>query len=195
VAFDGPDAAGKTTLADAVSERLSRPVLRTSVDSWHNPRHVRLGRGEDSPEGYFLDSFDLPALLTECLVPFRAGVHRIRTAAFDHRADETLTSQEEAAANAALVVDGVFLLRAELRPLWDFSVYVDVPESVSLSRALDRDLDLFGSDEEVRVRCIRRYLPGQALYRQHERPLDHTDVLIDNCDAQHPRILRWRNGG
>ena len=67
VAIDGVDAAGKTTLADELAEpvrALGRPVIRASVDDFHNPRAVRYRMGDDSPEGYFQDSFDLATIRT-----------------------------------------------------------------------------------------------------------------------------------
>ncbi len=61
VAIDGPDAAGKTTLADTLAQQVARPALRVSIDDWHNPREVRLRRGDESPVGYYMDSFDYEA--------------------------------------------------------------------------------------------------------------------------------------
>lgn len=48
VAIDGPDAAGKTILADELAlliERSGRPVIRASVDGFHRPRAERIARG------------------------------------------------------------------------------------------------------------------------------------------------------
>lgn len=73
VAFDGPDAAGKTTPARAVADRLVRPSVWVSVDGWHNRREMRLRRGDDSAEGYYLDSLHYDALIHECLRPFASG--------------------------------------------------------------------------------------------------------------------------
>jgi uridine kinase len=72
VAIDGPDAAGKTTLArelEHVLERSGRPVIRASIDGFHRPRAERLARGPESPDGYYFDSFDYPALRSALLEP------------------------------------------------------------------------------------------------------------------------------
>jgi len=72
VAVDGPDAAGKTTLADELAAALlehGRPVLRISADDFHRPAEERLRRGSLSAEGYFLDAFDYPALRRLVLDP------------------------------------------------------------------------------------------------------------------------------
>lgn len=60
--------------------------------------------------------------------------------------------------------DGVFLLRPELRALWDLSVYLLVSEDVVLRRALTRDVGVLGGSDQVRELYESRYLPGQALY-------------------------------
>lgn len=191
VAFDGPDAAGKTTMADAVAEHTSRPVLRASVDDWHNPSEVRLARGGPSPEGYFLDSFDLEGLVRELLEPFRAGAPRVRVARFDHRTDSAVEVTEQVPTAAALLFDGVFLLRRELVAAWDLRVYVHVSEEVTLSRAELRDRSLFGDHDAVRRRYEQRYLPGQALYRRTASPVQAADVVLDNSDWRNPVVVTW----
>jgi uridine kinase len=54
VAIDGPDTAGKTTLADELADALlgrGREVVRASIDDFLRPRDERHRRGPDSPEG------------------------------------------------------------------------------------------------------------------------------------------------
>jgi uridine kinase len=194
VAFDGPDAAGKTTMADAVAEHTSRPVLRASVDAWHNPSEVRPARGSTSPEGYFLDSFDLEDLVRELLGPFRSGAPRVRVARFDHRTDSAVEVTEEVPTTAVLLFDGVFLLRNELVAEWDLRIYVHVPEEVTLSRAELRDRSLFGDHDAVRRRYEQRYLPGQALYRRTASPVQAADVVLDNSDWHDPVVVTWPRG-
>jgi uridine kinase len=87
VAVDGIDAAGKTTLAEelgAVLREQGRVVIRASVDSFHRLRAERYRRGPTSAEGYYLDSFDYPALRDALLLPLgSSGSRRYRRAVFD----------------------------------------------------------------------------------------------------------------
>ena len=178
VGIDGPDAAGKTTLADvlatALAGALPGEVHRASVDDFARPPEERYRRGRLSPEGFYRDSTDLPRLVERCLVPFRDG--------------------GPGAGPAVLVVNGVFVLRPELRPFWHLSVYLRVPEEVTLARALVRDLARHDSAAEVEHRYRVRYLPGQALYRAEADPERAADVLVDNRDPAAPRVLRWGRG-
>lgn len=68
VAIDGVDGAGKTRLAEDLVNPLEsrgRPVIRAALDGFHQPRAVRYRIGEDSPVGYYRDSFDHPFILQE----------------------------------------------------------------------------------------------------------------------------------
>src|SRR6476646_1300250 len=94
VAVDGVDAAGKTTLADELRVAMAghqRNVIRASIDGFHNPQAVRRQRGAMSPDGYFHDAFNYPALIEELLQPLGPdGDGRFRRAVFDRRADNAV---------------------------------------------------------------------------------------------------------
>lgn len=60
VAVDGPDAAGKTTLADALAARVG--AARVSADGYLRPPQRRYRLGRYSAEGCYRDSHDHAAL-------------------------------------------------------------------------------------------------------------------------------------
>jgi uridine kinase len=194
VAIDGPDAAGKTTLADDLAELIGprRPVIRLSVDRFHNPEAVRRRRGSMSAEGYYLDSFDPAAIIDSVLRPLGPdGDGWYRPGTFDYRSDTaTVIAPEPAPRRAVLLFDGVVLLRPELRGFWDVSIYLHVDPEVSLARARIRDLTLFGSAEVIEERYRRRYLPGQELYRTDADPAHRADLVLDMNDPGAPVIVR-----
>lgn len=195
IAIDGPDAAGKTVLANELEPyltRLGRPVIRASVDGFHNPAEMRRRRGSLSPEGYYCDSFNYSALIQNLLKPLGPGGNRIyRRAVFDFRTDTELNPKRlEAPTDAILLFDGVFLLRPELREYWDFSIFLKVDFEVTVARAQTRDLYLFGTSEEVLERYQQRYVPGQKLYFAEANPEAHATVVIDNTNPAKPLEVR-----
>lgn len=72
VAVDGITAAGKTTFADLLATAVSAagmPVIRVSMDGFHNPRAVRYRQGRGSADGYYEDAYDLAAVRRVLLDP------------------------------------------------------------------------------------------------------------------------------
>jgi uridine kinase len=197
VAIDGPDAAGKSTLADELERELrarGRDVIRASIDGFHRRGAERYRRGADSPRGYFEDSFDVAALRDVLLDPLGPGgdLRHVR-AIFDFRRDEPLDrAVEVASSDAVLIVDGVFLLRRELHASWDLRVFVSAGLDETLRRALERDAALFGSRAEIERRYRARYIPGQRLYFARCRPEEAADLVVVNDDPSRPVLVDRR---
>jgi uridine kinase len=190
---DGPDTAGKTTLAEELAAGLrerERGVIRASIDGFHRPRSERYRQGPESPLGYYEDSFDYERLRDALLDPLGERGNRLyRTRVFDYRTDQPVRSQLlKAAADAILIFDGVFLLRPGLADAWDFRVFVSVDFDEIVRRARIRDADLFGSSDEAEQRYRTRYLPAQQHYLQTVHPDQLADVVIDNDDPARPHM-------
>ena len=85
-----------------------------------------------------------------------------------------------------LLVDGVFLLRRELRAAWDVKIFVSVEPAETLRRALMRDVGLLGPHTEVERAYRERYLPGQRLYVSEHSPLEAADAVVFNDEPDRP---------
>lgn len=188
VGVDGVDGAGKTTFCDHLARVLrarGRAVVRASVDDFHHPRAIRRARGQTSPEGFFLDSFDYERFTAELLVPFAAGqpFHR---ASHDLESDEYVDAPAETAQPPAiLLVDGIFLHRDEVVSHWDFSVFLAVDFAVSVARMAARD----GGPSDPDDPFNQRYVGGQQLYFAQCDPAARASLVIDYNDLTDPRLL------
>lgn len=98
------------------------------------------------------------------------------------------TPIEQAPPNAVLIFDGVFLLRPELRMLFEFSVFVHADFDVTMARAERRDAERFGGVEETRRRYRERYVPGQQLYLNEVHPEQRASLVINNNDPARPFV-------
>jgi uridine kinase len=181
IAVDGVDGAGKTRFADDLAVRLGRgahPVFRASMDGFHRPRADRYLRGKDSPVGYYEDSYDYDLFRRVLVEPFRMGGSAgFVTAAYDVRRDAQVEMDwKTGPQDATLIVDGVFLNRPELRGLWNWSIWLEVPSEVADARLTSRDGR--GLDP--------RYRGGQALYLAQADPRAVASVIVDNRDPDHP---------
>lgn len=190
VGVDGVDGAGKTVFADELAEQLhegGRPVVRISVDEFHHPRVVRHRLGVDSPEGFWLNSFDLSSLRERVLEPLGPGGNRVyRSAAHDVASDLGEEPREQTAApGAVLVLDGLFLHRDELLGTWDLSIFLQVPFTVSVARLAARD----GGSADPAHPALHRYVQGQHRYFEACSLWLRADLVVDNTDLDAPRLV------
>jgi len=198
VGIDGRSGAGKSTFADEVAVRLAgrnRTVVRSTTDSFHRPRAERMRRGPTSAEGYFLDSYQLSAIVDDLLRPFADGRTRVRTAAFDEPSDRPLDVHADGVPDdAVLVFDGLFLHRAELAAFWDLTVYLDadIRREAEWLAYLEQDLPTGPADRarELDQRLHRarwpRYRDGWRRYLDAADPARAATITVDNNDFSTP---------
>ena len=166
VAIDGVTGAGKTKLADELAAVLADQgiVQRISVDDFHAPEEERYRRGNESPEGYYLDTFDYPR--------FRDAI------------------QELMAASSIVIADGVFLFRPELNDLWDYRIFVSVDLEVAYQRATERDTGRpwVKRRDWLRHRYEVRYIPGERIYLEKVDPIRLADAVFENTNPLAPQL-------
>ncbi len=193
VAIDGVDGIGKTTLADDLAlliERSDRPVIRASVDGFHNSREVRYRLGKNSPEGFFRESYNYDLLKNFILNPLSINGDRIyKSAAFDVETDAEVISPEEIAPyRAILIIDGIFLHRPELKSFWTYSVFLKAPFEVTIPRGAQRGT---GSPDILAATNVR-YIEGQRIYLRECQPHALANIVVDFSDFNNPAILNER---
>jgi len=193
VGIDGIDAAGKTILAERIASCLTKnghPVIRASIDGFHNPSIIRHQRGSYSPEGYYYDSFNYELLKSCLLEPLEPEGNKVCSLkVFDFKTDTEIHADEIKATNASILLfDGVFLFRREIEKYWDLKIFVDVDFQTNLMRALERDGYLFSDENEILRKYQERYIPGQRIYLEAEKPMLKADIVVDNNDYLKPFI-------
>ena len=167
IGIDGVDGAGKTSRAEELAQELTgrgRPAVRVSLDQFERPTTERYARGELSPEGYYLDSFDMER--------FRAHLLSI-----------------DGPRDLVVVADGVFLHRPELADLWDATVWVEADLDVAARRGAERNLVWFDSLDETHERYRVRYLPAQRRYIAQQRPHERATFVLRNTDLDDPELV------
>jgi uridine kinase len=188
VGIDGVDGSGKTVFADELADALAplQPTVRISIDGFHRQRAERYRLGRDSPEGFWLDSYDYEAFQRGVVGPLRSGAGPYLLASHDLDTDDLLDGPVHHLQTPSVVlVDGIFLHRAELRDTWDFSVFLDVAFEVSVGRMAVRD----GSDPDPAAGSNRRYVEGQLIYLSAAQPASLATVVVDNNEIAAPRIV------
>lgn len=189
VALDGFDGAGKSHLSAEIAEhaRISggRPLVRISIDGFHHPRSVRRDAGDD-PEGFYRGSYRYPEFRRCVVEPLRRGTP-ITPAIWDVARDEPIDADPVTVPPCGIVlVDGIFLHRPELIDVWDATVWLEVPFTVSVPRGNAR----FSGphDPNPEAPSNHRYVYGQKLYLQEADPRSHADWVFENTDLARPRL-------
>jgi uridine kinase len=188
VAIDGTDGAGKTHFAAALAEAIGRrghAVFTASIDDFHQPYELATAAGEDDGPGWYRHAYDYSLLRRVLLDPFKLSVGTgFVTAGFDR--DRNIPFEPKwrtGPKDAILIVEGVFLNRPELRGLWNYSIWLEVPAAVALERYSVRD----GSTSDTTTGLGKRYEGAQRAYVKESKPKTIATAIIDNSDFDHPR--------
>jgi len=78
------------------------------------------------------------------------------------------------------VVEGVGIFHPDLLPLFDTTVWIDVPLEVASSRGKARDRERYGVDNDVLWDAV--WVPNDTEYFERFRPNELADVLLDLGD-------------
>jgi uridine kinase len=189
IAIDGVDGAGKTHLANELAEELEArgaPTIRASTDGFHNPPAKRHQQGRNSPVGYYQDSYNYEALTTHLLDPLSPGGDgRYIKEIYDVHQESPITPTiEEAPPAAILIFDGIFTHRPELTKYWDYSIWLEVPFTVSIPRGAQRGYGHPNPTHESN----NRYITGQQLYIAECSPAQRATITVNNTDLANPLI-------
>ncbi|MEW6405144.1 MAG: hypothetical protein AB1649_25395 [Chloroflexota bacterium] len=194
IAFDGADTSGKTTLANSVHTVLKShkfDSIRVSMDKFYHAREKRFARGELSPEGFFYDSTNYDAVFRCVIFPVKESLGYILPGVYDYRSEKPIEPDKIRIDSRSIVlIDGKFMNRDELCTYWDLSVFLEVAFDTIIERALIRDLELFGTREEVLSRYVNRYIPSEQLYMEKCNPAERASIVIDNDDYRNPRVIK-----
>jgi uridine kinase len=169
VAVDGLDGSGKSRFAGSLTAALSaagRPASLLHVDDFRRPTDFSQLEPEAESALYYERYFDFGAV-GDALSVWTPG----------------------ATDGAVIILEGVMLLRAAL-PAGTPLIVLEVSAAEARRRILARDRAKGRTPEEIAGRIDRRYFPAQARYRAACDPLGLADLVIDNEDWAHPRVVR-----
>jgi uridine kinase len=196
VAFDGVDTSGKTSLADEIDKclkEINKESIRVSIDKFHNQKQIRVQKGENSPEGFYYDSFNYDKIIELVLNPIKYNNKLITNGIFDYRSESKIDQHcVNISEKSIILFDGIFLHRDEIKDYWDLSFFLDITFETVIKRAIQRDKEYFGTEEKVLEKYNNRYIPGEELYLRLCNPKERADFVIDNNDWNNPVLIKGK---
>lgn len=182
VAISGIDGSGKSTIAPRMVERLEERGLHTvliSLDAWHHPPERRFSK-EDPAQHFYDHAFRFEELFRLLLDPLkqnrsvqltveltRLPENDFRRVTYDFRDVDVI------------LLEGIFLLKRELRRNYDLAFWIDCPFETALRRALARNQEGLSPEEIIRdYETI--YFPAQWIHLERDDPRANADGILDN---------------
>lgn len=182
VAISGIDGSGKGFVtAEIVAALRTRglQVASFNVDGWLDLPQVRFS--EVDPAGHFFrHAIRFDAMFAQLVLPLRDRRSIVLDADF---AEETATSfvrhRYEFHDVDVIVVEGIYLLRRDLRRHYDLSAWIDCSFETALERALARGQEGLSREETVHAyRTI--YFPAQEIHFAEDQPKEAATMVLIN---------------
>lgn len=191
IGITGIDTSGKTIFAEALSEFITSKDYSSKLiqlDDFHNPREIRYA-GENQADNYYHKSFDIATIVQKLLVPIREnGRLSTKLTLLNLHTNKYEVEKEYLVDKDTIVVfEGVFLFRKELSPYLDYRIFLEIPYEESKSRAVTRDVPVYG--EEILDRYDGKYLPAQRKYLDEYPPNKTADLIINNENWEYPKVV------
>lgn len=184
VGLDGVDGVGRTTFAADLAGALTATGVAAaaiSLDDFLVPPDRR-GQLRDG-RAWYASAHDLDAFRRLVVQPYRRGDGvpvRNRDEGGRVLLDPPVFHPEE---RSALVVEGSFLHRKELRPVWHTSAWLHAPRSLARERAATRD------GVPVDDPGLQREFDAVELYFREVDPRKLANASFDLTDPAHPRRI------
>lgn len=192
IGITGQDASGKTHLGRELVDQLKESGIDSvliQVDDFHRTRAERYDPTMSEPQAYLNRSFDFEKLVSKILDPLSRNAHidttlwHLDLATDSHIKERRYVIQP----TSVVVVEGVLLLRPDVRKYLDFTVYVHADRESILDRAYIRDVPEQGDD--VMRKYDTKYMPAQREHLDMNPPRLHSNMIVDNSRWQDARPL------
>ena len=180
LAVAGCSGSGKTTLARELADQLDAVLFPLDFyyrELTHLSRTERDHYNFDHPESLEHD------LIVRHVQALRAG-EAIDRPTYDFNTHERVPGvTEHITATRYLIVEGILALHyAELLPLYDFTVYVDAPHDVCLTRRIHRDVRERGRTEASVIEQFNTF--ARPMAEEYVLPCrDCADVTVAGTEA------------
>lgn len=166
IAISGFGGAGKSTIAKQLAETLGNTVIVAADDFIIDQLSLRSASWEP---------FDWARHEKQVLAPMRLGKHEITYDVYDW-VTNSLGGKRTVGLGRFLIIEGVGVIRDQLKPYLDIKVSVDVPLEVASKQGEKRDREQYGADHDKTWDEI--WTPNDKEYFNTLRPDLKADYIL-----------------
>jgi uridine kinase len=182
VAVSGIDGSGKGYVTGKIVEALRATGLRVAeinIDGWLNLPHIRFAKANPA-EHFYRHAIRFDAVFAQLVLPLRdrrsihVDVDFAEETATEYRR-HTFDFQE----TDVIVLEGIYLLKRELRAHYDLSFWIECSFATALARALARRQEGLSADETIAA-YRTTYFPAQELHFARDDPKAGATAIVNN---------------
>lgn len=174
VGIDGLSGAGKTTLVNQLKFEKEYDITIIHIDNHIVEKDKRYNTGVEEWYEYYYLQWDIEMLTENLFKQIHDGNLELILPFYDGITDTINNRVLSITKNSIVLIEGIFLLRKEWEKFYDYTVFVDCPEKIRYSRALNRDSYI--GDWQVRLeKYERRYWIAEKYYLELENPIEKVD--------------------
>ena len=181
IGISGGTGSGKTTIAKTLVKQLGESAALFEMDCYykdvsHLSKEEILAYNFDHP-----DAMDF-ALMKEHLELLKKG-ESILKPLYKFEGHARLFRTEVFVPEKYIIVEGIFAFHPELLDLYDYRIFVDVPEEIRLQRRVLRDKEDRGrSEEEVMAQYLKTVKPMHDTFVEPAKKTAHEVLSWDTYD-------------
>lgn len=181
VGIDGLGGAGKSSISEEIYEELSGeniPIEVLHIDDFIHPKNIRYNDNYAEWECYYNLQWRYDYLLENVINPIKKnGKFTGLIELYDKDEDRYEKKSVDIKEGSVVLIEGIFLQREELSQVFDYMIYIDVPESERLKRVLKRD-GYIGTVDDIKEKYENRYFPAERHYVNMYSPSKLADYVV-----------------
>ncbi|MFG3611310.1 kinase [Rummeliibacillus stabekisii] len=180
IGIDGLSGAGKTTLVKELARELDNQ--KYNLTTFHLDDHIveknkRYLTGQEEWYEYYYLQWDIECLRINLFEQLHEDSEILSLSFYDKYTDHFSIKQIRLLTNSIVLIEGIFLQRAEWRSYFDFILYLDCPRELRYKRVLNRDSYI--GDYQARLnKYKKRYWLGENHYLDKIDPIRKADIVI-----------------
>ena len=182
VGLSGIDGSGKGYVAGQIEAHLGQygvPAAIVNVDGWLNLPEERF-RSSAPAEHFYEHAIRFEEFFSQLVIPLRDRrcVHLVADFA-EETANHFRKHTYDFKDVGVVVVEGIFLFKAQYRQLFDLAIWTECSFPTALARAIDRAQEGLSRAKTIAV-YETVYFPAQQIHLVRDKPRENADLIFEN---------------
>ena len=181
IGIDGLGGAGKSKISEQICEYFNENQYHTvllHIDDFINIKKVRYNDAYSDWQCYYDIQWRYDYFALSVIDKIKtSAISSVDVELYDKDKDTYYIQNYSIEKKTIVIVEGIFLQRKELCGIFDFMIYIDIPEDIRLKRVLMRDTYM-GNQQQIKDKYENRYFPAEHKYINDYHPADYVDYVI-----------------